>query len=57
VGERKRIEEGYKKVINEVQEKFQAHGEEHAAKVKELEHQYTEKVKQMRLTLKYKDKY
>ncbi|EZA57904.1 COP1-interactive protein 1 isoform X2 [Ooceraea biroi] len=57
LGECKRIEEGYKKAMNEVQENFQAHDEQHAAKVKELEQQYTEKMKQMRLTLKYKDKY
>lgn len=40
--------------MNEVQQNFQAHDEQYAAKVKELEHQYTEKMEQMRLKLKYK---
>lgn len=53
-GECKRIEEGYKKAMNEVQQNFSAHNEKYAAKVKELEYQYTEKIEQMRL--EYKDK-
>jgi len=48
----KRIEEGYKKAIEEVQQ----NDEQYAAKIKDLEYQHAEKMKQMRLTLKYKDK-
>lgn len=50
----KRIEEGYKKAIEEVQQNFLAHDEQYAARVKKLEYQYAEKMEQMRL--KYKDK-
>lgn len=50
----KRIEEGYKKAIDEVQQNFLTHDEQYAAKVKKLEYQYAEKMEQMRL--KYKDK-
>lgn len=52
----KRIEDGYKKAINQVQQNFQAREERYVSKVKELEHQYTEKMEQMRLTLEYKNK-
>lgn len=52
----KRIEDGYKKAINQVQQNLQAQEERHVAKVKELEYQYTEKIEQMRLTLEYKNK-
>ncbi|XP_032690124.1 putative leucine-rich repeat-containing protein DDB_G0290503 isoform X2 [Odontomachus brunneus] len=47
----KRIENGYKKAINQVQQNFQAREERYVSKVKELEHQYTERMEQMRLTL------
>ncbi|GAB1862967.1 Centrosomal protein of 152 kDa [Camponotus japonicus] len=43
----KRIEEGYKKAMNEVQQNFSVYNEKYAAKVKELEHQYTEKIEQI----------
>ncbi|XP_014479713.1 PREDICTED: centrosomal protein of 152 kDa-like isoform X2 [Dinoponera quadriceps] len=53
----KRIEDGYKKAMNQVQEDFQEQEERYASKVKELEYQYTNKVEQMRLTLtEYKSK-
>lgn len=52
----KRIEDGYKKVIKEVQQSCLAHDEQYAAKAKKLEDQHAEKMEQMRLTLKYKDK-
>ncbi|XP_011637731.1 centrosomal protein of 152 kDa-like isoform X1 [Pogonomyrmex barbatus] len=52
----KRIEEGYKKAIEEVQQNFLAHDEQYAAKVKKFENQHAGKMEQMRLTLKYKDK-
>lgn len=52
----KRIEEGYKKVIEEVQQSCLAHDEQYAARAKKLEHQHAEKMEQMRLTLQYKDK-
>lgn len=42
--------------MNKVQQNFQAKQEEYAAKVKELDHQYTEKTEQMQLTLQYKNK-
>ncbi|EFN84425.1 myosin heavy chain, skeletal muscle isoform X2 [Harpegnathos saltator] len=47
----KRIEDGYKKAMYQVQQKCQAQEERYVAKVKELECQYTEKMEQMRLTL------
>lgn len=50
----KRIEEGYKKAMNVVQQNFSAYDDKFAAKVKKLENQYTEKREQMRL--QYKDK-
>ncbi|XP_011863695.1 PREDICTED: centrosomal protein of 152 kDa-like isoform X2 [Vollenhovia emeryi] len=50
----KRIEEGYKKAMEQVQQEFQTHDEQYAAKVKELQNQYAEKEEQMRL--KYKNK-
>ncbi|XP_025987433.2 uncharacterized protein PFB0145c isoform X1 [Solenopsis invicta] len=52
----KRIEEGYKKAIQEAQQRCLAHDEQYATKAKKLEHQYAEQKEQMRLTLKYKDK-
>lgn len=55
MSECKRIEEGYKKAMDEVQQNCQVSNEQYAAKVKALETQYTEKEEQMRL-MKYKDK-
>lgn len=52
----KRIEDGYKKAMNQVQQNFQAQEERYVAKVKELEYQYKEKMEQMRLALEYKNK-
>ncbi|CAK9818693.1 Centrosomal protein of 152 kDa [Anthophora plagiata] len=56
----KRIEEGYKRAMNQVQQKLEAivstQEEQVATKLKELECQYTERIEQMRLTLKYKSK-
>ncbi|KMQ95622.1 centrosomal protein, partial [Lasius niger] len=61
----KRIEEGYKKAMNEVQQNVLACHEKYAAKVKELEYQHTEKVKELeyqhtekikQMRLEYKDK-
>lgn len=52
----KRVEEGYKKAIKEVQQSCLAHDEQYVAKAKRLEHQHAEKKEQMGLTLKYKDK-
>ncbi|XP_072750863.1 uncharacterized protein [Anoplolepis gracilipes] len=53
-GECKRLEEGYKKAMNEVQQNFSAYNDKYAAKVKKLENQYTEKKEQIQL--QYKDK-
>ncbi|XP_076300857.1 uncharacterized protein LOC143219010 isoform X2 [Lasioglossum baleicum] len=54
----KRIEEGYKRAMNQVQQKLDAivstQEEQVATKLKELECQYTERMEQMRLALKYK---
>lgn len=50
----KRIEEGYKKAINETEQNLVAHNEQYAAKVQKLEYEYTERIEQLRL--KYKDK-
>lgn len=53
----KRLEEGYKKAIEEVQHSCLAHDEQYATRAKKLEYQHAEKKEQMRLTLaKYKDK-
>ncbi|OAD54502.1 hypothetical protein WN48_06691, partial [Eufriesea mexicana] len=58
LSECKRIEEGYKRAMNQVQQKLEAiistQEEQVATKLKELECQYTERIEQMRLTLKYK---
>ncbi|XP_076387161.1 uncharacterized protein LOC100883073 isoform X1 [Megachile rotundata] len=60
LSECKRIEEGYKRAMNQVQQKLEAivstQEEQVATKLKELECQYTERIEQMRLTLKYKNK-
>ncbi|XP_053974384.1 centrosomal protein of 152 kDa-like isoform X2 [Hylaeus volcanicus] len=60
LSECKRIEEGYKRAMNQVQQKLEAivstQEEQVATKLKELECQYTERMEQMRLTLKYKNK-
>ncbi|XP_076650675.1 uncharacterized protein LOC143357887 isoform X2 [Halictus rubicundus] len=60
LSECKRIEEGYKRAMNQVQQKLETivstQEEEVATKLKELECQYTERIEQMRLTLKYKSK-
>ncbi|XP_076176249.1 uncharacterized protein LOC143151220 isoform X2 [Ptiloglossa arizonensis] len=60
LSECKRIEEGYKRAMNQVQQKLEAivstQEEQVATKLKELECQYTERIEQMRLTLKYKSK-
>ncbi|KAG7206544.1 hypothetical protein KM043_003887 [Ampulex compressa] len=60
LGECRRIEEGYKRAMNQVQEKLEtivsAQEEQVATKLKELERQYAERIEQMRLTLKYKSK-
>ncbi|XP_076636098.1 uncharacterized protein LOC143349067 isoform X2 [Colletes latitarsis] len=60
LSECKRIEEGYKRAMNQVQQKLDAivstQEEQVATKLKELECQYTERIEQMRLTLKYKSK-
>lgn len=56
LSECKRIEEGYKKAMNQVQQNFQAQEKRLVAKVKKLEYQYAEKKEQMRLTLEYKNK-
>ncbi|KYN16182.1 PREDICTED: protein MLP1-like [Trachymyrmex cornetzi] len=53
----KRIEEGYKKAIEEAQQSCLAHDEQYTTKAKKLEQQHVEKMEQMQLTLKYKDKY
>ncbi|XP_076383298.1 uncharacterized protein LOC117222771 isoform X2 [Megalopta genalis] len=59
--EYKRIEEGYKRAMNQVQQKLEAivstQEEQVATKLKELECQYTERIEQMRLTLKYKNSF
>ncbi|KYN34657.1 hypothetical protein ALC56_11146 [Trachymyrmex septentrionalis] len=52
----KRIEEGYKKAIEEAQQSCLAHDEQYTTKAKKLEQQHVEKMEQMQLTLKYKDK-
>lgn len=54
LSECKRIEEGYKKAMEEVQQSFEVLNEKHAATVRALQNQYAEKEEQMRL--KYKDK-
>ena len=60
LSECKRIEEGYKRAMNQVQQKLEgiiSTQEKHiATKLKEIECQYTEKIEQMRLTQKYKSK-
>lgn len=60
LSECKRIEEGYKRAMNQVQQKLDAivstQEEQVTTKLKELECQYTERIEQMRLTLKYKSK-
>ncbi|XP_076236772.1 uncharacterized protein LOC143180718 isoform X2 [Calliopsis andreniformis] len=60
LSECKRIEEGYKRAMNQVQQKLEAivstQEEQVATKLKELECQYAERIEQMRLTLKYKSK-
>ncbi|XP_017880531.1 centrosomal protein of 152 kDa isoform X2 [Ceratina calcarata] len=60
LSECKRIEEGYKRAMNQVQQKLEAivstQEEQVASKLKELESQYTERIEQMRLTQKYKSK-
>ncbi|XP_076749974.1 uncharacterized protein LOC143422886 isoform X2 [Xylocopa sonorina] len=60
LSECKRIEEGYKRAMNQVQQKLEAivstQEEQVATRLKEIECQYTERIEQMRLTLKYKSK-
>lgn len=51
-GECKRIEEGFKKAMNKVQQNFSTFNDKYDADVEELENQY--KKEQMRL--QYKDK-
>ncbi|EGI66042.1 hypothetical protein G5I_05433 [Acromyrmex echinatior] len=52
----KRIEEGYKKAIEKAQQSCLVHDEQYTTKAKKLEQQHIEKMEQMQLTLKYKDK-
>ncbi|XP_018396585.1 PREDICTED: centrosomal protein of 152 kDa-like isoform X2 [Cyphomyrmex costatus] len=52
----KRIEEGYKKAIEEAQQSCLANDEQYTVKAKKLEQQHAQKMEQMQLTLKYKDK-
>lgn len=60
LSEYKRIEEGYKRAINQAQQKLDAimstYEEQVPTKLKEIECQYAERTEQMRLTLKYKSK-
>ncbi|XP_015610581.1 centrosomal protein of 152 kDa [Cephus cinctus] len=60
LNECKRIEEGYKRAMNTVQQKVDAivstQEEQVATKLKELESQYEEQLEQMRLKMKYKTK-
>lgn len=56
LSEGKRIEEGYKKAMNQLQQKLDAIVSTQEEKLKEIECQYTERIEQMRLTQKYKSK-
>lgn len=60
MGECKRIEDGYKKAINQVQQNVDeivsTQELQMKEKLKELESQYEEKLRQTRHKIKYKDK-
>ncbi|XP_012260888.2 centrosomal protein of 152 kDa-like [Athalia rosae] len=60
LSECKRIEEGYKRAMNQVQQKVEVilstQEEQVATKMTELESQYEEQLEQMRLKMKYKNK-
>ncbi|XP_071862935.1 uncharacterized protein isoform X1 [Bombus fervidus] len=56
LSEGKRIEEGYKKAMNQLQQKLDAIVSTQEEKLKEIECQYTERIEQMQLTQKYKSK-
>lgn len=60
LNECKRIKEGYKRAMNQVQQKVEVilstQEEQVATKMAELESQYEEQLEQMRLKMKYKNK-